>query len=127
MVHLQSQTDLLQIILALRSATRLARRLHGGQQQGDQHADDGDHHQKLDKRKTATSPQAWSHSETLEKDRRCPDVPGGWVTQLEAIGTARRAVDHTAIILISCEFRAYILLRKTFGIFFEAARQQAAC
>jgi hypothetical protein len=35
----------------LSAAGRLASRLHSGQQQGDEHADDGDHHQQLDERK----------------------------------------------------------------------------
>ena len=46
------QGNLLEVILALQLAGRLAGRLHRRQQQGDQDADDHDHHQKLDKRKT---------------------------------------------------------------------------
>ena len=41
-----------QIILALRSPGRLARRLNRRQQQRHQNADDGNDHQQFDKRKT---------------------------------------------------------------------------
>jgi hypothetical protein len=36
------------MVLALCSPRRLARRLHRGQQQGHEHANDGDYHEKLD-------------------------------------------------------------------------------
>ena len=49
------QADLLQVVLALRAAGRFARLLHGGKQQGDENADDGDHHQQLDQGETALS------------------------------------------------------------------------
>ena len=42
------QADLLEIVAALRSAGRFARRLHRGQKQRDQNADDRDHHQQFD-------------------------------------------------------------------------------
>ena len=42
------QADLLQVVGALHPAGRLARRLHGRQQQGDQHADDRDHDEQFD-------------------------------------------------------------------------------
>ena len=42
------QADLLQVVDALDPPGRLACRLHGGQQQGDQDRDDRDHDQKLD-------------------------------------------------------------------------------
>ena len=41
------QADLLEVVDALGPAGRLAGRLHGRQEQGDQHGDDGDHHQQL--------------------------------------------------------------------------------
>jgi hypothetical protein len=44
---MSSQPDLPQMILALSAAGRLASRLHGGQKQRDQHADDGNYHQQL--------------------------------------------------------------------------------
>jgi len=48
----EAQADLLEVVLALQPACRLAGGLHGGQQQRDENADDGDHHQQLDQRKT---------------------------------------------------------------------------
>ena len=51
-VVMHAQADLLQIVRALRAPGRFAGRLHGRQQQRHQHADDGDHHQQLDERKT---------------------------------------------------------------------------
>jgi hypothetical protein len=48
MVH-AAEGHLLQVILALDPPRRLARRLHGRQQQRDQDADDGDYDQKFDK------------------------------------------------------------------------------
>ena len=50
----QGDAELLQVVDALRAAGRLARRLHGRQQQGDQDGDDRDHHQQLDQRETMT-------------------------------------------------------------------------
>ena len=47
----QGQAELLEVVGALHPAGRLARRLHRGQQQRDQDADDRDHHQQLDQRK----------------------------------------------------------------------------
>src|SRR4029453_4930135 len=46
-VIVEGQPDLLQIVLALGAAGRLPRLLHGRQQERDEHADDGDHDQKL--------------------------------------------------------------------------------
>jgi hypothetical protein len=48
----QSDADLLQVVLALASPGRFAGLLHGGKQQGNQHRNDGDHHQQLDQRET---------------------------------------------------------------------------
>jgi hypothetical protein len=48
MVILHGQPDLLEIVDALGAAGSFARRLHGREQQTNQHADDGDHYQKLD-------------------------------------------------------------------------------
>ena len=44
------QADLLEVVLALQLSGGLARRLHRRQQQRDQNADDGDHHQEFDQR-----------------------------------------------------------------------------
>jgi hypothetical protein len=50
MVVVQCQADLLQVVDALASPGCLARRLHGGQEQGDQHRDDRDDNQQFDQR-----------------------------------------------------------------------------
>ena len=52
----EGQAELLQVVGALNPAGGLARRLHGGQQQRDQHGDDGDDHQQLDQRETSRTP-----------------------------------------------------------------------
>jgi hypothetical protein len=49
------QADLLQVVDALGSPGRLARRLDRGQQQGDQDGDDRDHHQEFDQGKCSSS------------------------------------------------------------------------
>ena len=54
-IVLQRQANLLEMVAALHAAGGLAGGLHGGQQQRDQHADDGDHHQQLDKSETTFS------------------------------------------------------------------------
>jgi hypothetical protein len=46
----QRQSQLLNLILALRAPGRLAGRLHGGQQQRHEHADNGDDDQELNQR-----------------------------------------------------------------------------
>ena len=61
---MQRQADLLEVIGALGPPGRLPRRLDRRQQQGNQDADDGDHHQKLDQRKAfpkkhPTRPLPW--------------------------------------------------------------------
>src|SRR5262249_43435011 len=42
---------------ALRSPRSFARRLHGGQKEGDQYGDNRDYHQKLNQRKSAANPR----------------------------------------------------------------------
>ena len=49
------QADLLEVVRALGPTGRLAGRLDGGQEQGDQDGDDGDHHQQLDQRESCSS------------------------------------------------------------------------
>jgi hypothetical protein len=51
-VILERQADLLEIVRALHPPRRLACLLHCRQQQGDQHANNGNHHQQLHQRKT---------------------------------------------------------------------------
>jgi hypothetical protein len=50
-VAVQRQADLVQIVLATCPVRRLPRLLYGGNEQGDQHADNGDHDQQLNQRK----------------------------------------------------------------------------
>ena len=45
------QPDLLEVVIALRAAGRLAGRLHRGQEQGHEHANNGDHHEQFHQRK----------------------------------------------------------------------------
>jgi len=69
-VH-RRQRELLEVVDALRAAGRLARRLDGGQEQGDQHGDDRDHHQQLDQREASTGHRrAHRHTFLEPEDRR---------------------------------------------------------
>jgi hypothetical protein len=52
----QPGADLFQVVLALGAVGRLADPLDGGQQQRDQDADDGDHHEQLDQREATPVP-----------------------------------------------------------------------
>ena len=52
-VIVECQSELLQVILALRTASCLASLLHCWQQQGHKNGDDRNHHQKFDQRKSA--------------------------------------------------------------------------
>jgi hypothetical protein len=47
-VVVQRETDLFEIVSALRPASRLAGLLHGRKQQCDENGNDGDDHQQLD-------------------------------------------------------------------------------
>src|SRR5262245_29158087 len=51
---LHAEHQLPQIVVALGTQRRVARGLHGGQDQRHQDADDADDHEQFDKRKTAT-------------------------------------------------------------------------
>ncbi len=46
-IVVQGQSDLLEVVFALRPASRLASRLHGWHKQRDENGDDGDDHQQL--------------------------------------------------------------------------------
>ena len=63
-VVVHRQAELLEVVDALRPPRRLAGRLHGGQQQGDQDGDDRDHHQQLDQRETRTPRSDSTHRTT---------------------------------------------------------------
>jgi hypothetical protein len=64
------QTQLLEAVGALHSARRLARSLHGREQQRDEYADDGDHHQQLDQREPCSSTWNCKHESTLPKRKQ---------------------------------------------------------
>jgi hypothetical protein len=53
LVVVQGQAQLLQVVLTPRAPGRFARRLHRGQEQRYQDADDGNDHKKFDQGKTA--------------------------------------------------------------------------
>ena len=55
MIGEQPQPDLFQVVQALDAAARFPGRLHGGQQEPDEHADDRDHHEKLGQRERTAS------------------------------------------------------------------------
>jgi hypothetical protein len=50
---LQTEPDLLKMIAALHAASRFAGRLHGGQQERDEHSDDGNDNEQFHQRKSA--------------------------------------------------------------------------
>ena len=62
-VVVERQTDLLQVVLALHAAGRLARLLHGGKQQSNQQGDDGHHDQQFNQGEAAI-PLPTSHRRT---------------------------------------------------------------
>ena len=63
-IVLGREGELLQIIDALNPPRRLARRLNGGKQQGNQNGDDRDDHEKLDQRER--TPMTWNRDGILE-------------------------------------------------------------
>ena len=64
-VVIDRQGELLQVVLALNLASRLACRLNGRQQQGNENADDGDDHQQFNESET---PSAAAMGDDLEHD-----------------------------------------------------------
>ena len=80
MVIVEGQGDLLEVVGTLRAPSRLAGGLDSGQQQGDQDRDDGDDHQKLNQRETATIIVAHQFflafsNESERSDRKGPPTP----------------------------------------------------
>src|SRR5262249_47180137 len=64
------QTDLLQVVDTTRSIRCLADFLHCGEEQPDEHPDDGDHDEQLDQRESTPTPLAdGGHVGTLSKER----------------------------------------------------------
>ena len=61
-----TERQLLEVVCTLGTPRRLAGRLHGRQQERNEDADDGDHHQQFDQRKTVQGPvDIPSHEFTL--------------------------------------------------------------
>ena len=61
---MQRQSDLLQVVLALRTACCLTRLLNGRQQQGDQNCDNRNHDEQFDQRKAWREPAGHTISES---------------------------------------------------------------
>ena len=78
MVIMHRQTNLFEIVLALRSTGSFTGLLDGGQQQGDENGDDRNHHQQFDQGKRSTWSTDW-HANLLqdndETNERRPDGP----------------------------------------------------
>jgi hypothetical protein len=51
-IEVEGEAELLPVVAALDPPRRLTGRLNGRQQQGDQDANDGDHHEQLDERES---------------------------------------------------------------------------
>lgn len=60
-MHHHSEANLPEVVLARHPASGLARHLHGGKQQRDKHADDGDHYQEFHQRKTGSRARVNGH------------------------------------------------------------------
>ena len=56
MAIVDGDADLLEVVGAGHAVGRLAHFLHGGNQQADEHGDDGDHHEQFDQRETTPIP-----------------------------------------------------------------------
>src|SRR5262249_33441775 len=63
-VVVQSQADLLEVVLTLAACGGLTHLLHGGQEQANEDGDDGDHHQQLDQGETRPGSLRGEHSES---------------------------------------------------------------
>ena len=71
MIIVQRQPDLLQVVGALGTSSRLARRLHRGQQERDQHRDDGNDNEQFNQREPSSGTvfHGISPGENNEKER----------------------------------------------------------
>src|SRR5262249_24930950 len=77
-IIVEGHTHLFQVVDALRTASRLARRLDGGKQERDQNGNDRDHDEQLDQGEAATishgyTPQANEFGSSGEPLRRYHD------------------------------------------------------
>ncbi len=71
MIVMQGQTPLLQVVLALSSASRFSGLLHRWQEQCDQNCDDGDHHQQFNQSESAGT---FDHEMDSEDEDRKKDT-----------------------------------------------------
>jgi hypothetical protein len=69
-VHLEDDPELLEVVGATCAAGRLPRASEGGQQDGREDANDGDHHQKLDKSKAGSFAHGLDSSPDGSRQRR---------------------------------------------------------
>ncbi len=83
MVVVQSESELFQVVGTLHPSCRFSRGLNGGQQQGDQHADDGNDDEKFHEGETrklydgsTASGRAFSRAERRECERHVDDPYG---------------------------------------------------
>ena len=74
-VVVNRQPELPQLIAALHPPRRLARTLHRRQQQGHQDANDGNHHEQFDERKTALPNSASDKVQHVAGKRKRREVP----------------------------------------------------
>jgi hypothetical protein len=60
-VIVECQTDLLEVVAAFCSRSRVSHFLDRREQQGDQYRDDGNDHEQFNQRKTVTTPNGCGH------------------------------------------------------------------
>jgi hypothetical protein len=69
LIVLGRQTDLLEVVAATHAVGRFADLLDGGEQEADQHGNDGDDHQQLDQRKSRATMES-DHVVLLKREER---------------------------------------------------------
>jgi hypothetical protein len=77
MVIVDRKANLLEVVLALRAAGRLARLLHGWKQESDQQGNHGNHDQQLNERKSTASfegPHVRAFSEEMRMKKNEPET-----------------------------------------------------
>jgi hypothetical protein len=89
-IAVQGDPDLLQMVSGLRPAGGFAGLLDGGQQNGDQHRDDRDHHQQLNQRKPLPGTRH-KHEEYSRKKASAPEKkPAEEIPKAENVRTHQR-------------------------------------
>src|SRR5262249_32530721 len=77
-VRLEGYADLFEVVLALGVGGALAHLLDGGQEQADEHGDDGDHYQQLDQRERRATPWARRRGVSDHEAARSFLIPTGF-------------------------------------------------